>query len=444
MAEDEKPPTKRKRFFKMAKMTASVATSYASSRVKGVFQSDEEREAARSKMHSDAGEKIAETLGELKGAVMKVGQMASVATDLLPEEFTEALKGLQRGAPPMSYDVIAQQIERELGSPPELLFDSFDREPFAAASIGQVHHAVTDDGRPVVVKVQYPGVDDSVDGDLRQLKLALRASGMVHLNRHGFNLLFEELRARIIEELDYCLEADNVRLFNEMHADDDWVIVPQVVGERSSQRVLTLTYEEGDPLEALHDEPYTQEIRDEIGENLYRIYGTQLFKYHAVHGDPNPGNYAFRPDGTVVLYDYGCVKKLSPKMVCIYRDIMHAAMAQEFGAIDDLLFEMGARIPDSPDVPAEFYQRWYEVLLEEVVENEIFDYRESRHHIEVMKLLPEARKRLRSFQPPAEGAIINRVVGGLHNMFRKIGPRLRWIGLLQDHVAMAEELEREV
>lgn len=427
----------------MAKMTASVAGRVASSKVKGVFQSDDDKAEALRKLHATNGEKIAETLGELKGAVMKVGQMASVATDLLPEEFTNALKTLQKGAPPMSYEVIAEQIESELGSPPELLFESFEREPFASASIGQVHRAVTDDGRPVVVKVQYPGVDESVDGDLAQLKFALKASGMVHLNRHGFDLLFEELRARITEELDYCNEADNVRLFHEQHKDDDFILVPEVVGERSSQRVLTLTFEDGDPLEALHDEPYTQEVRDQIGENLYRIYGSQLFKYHAVHGDPNPGNYAFRPDGTVVLYDYGCVKKLSPRMVCIYRDIMYSALAQEFGEIDELLFEMGARIPDSPDVPDEFYRRWYQVLLEEVVENEMFDYRQSRHHIEVMKLLPEARKRIRSFQPPAEGAIVNRVVGGLHNMFRRIGPRLRWVGLLEEHVAYAADLERD-
>ena len=168
---------------KLAGMTASVATNYARGQVKGVFQDAETR--AREKARSDArsGELIAQTLGELKGAAMKVGQLASVARDILPDDLMSSLSSLQRDAPPMDYDVIAAQIERELGSPPELLFQRFDRTPFAAASIGQVHRACTDDGREVVVKVQYPGVDESVDSDIMHLKLALRASGLLSMRR---------------------------------------------------------------------------------------------------------------------------------------------------------------------------------------------------------------------------------------------------------------------
>ena len=134
-------------------MTASVAGNMAVTKVRSLFQNDEDAEAARAESHRESGNLIAQTLGELKGAVMKVGQMASIAHDVLPKELSEALGKLQREAPPMDYAVIAEQVERELGAPPERLFTRFDREPFAAASIGQVHRATTDDGREVVAMV---------------------------------------------------------------------------------------------------------------------------------------------------------------------------------------------------------------------------------------------------------------------------------------------------
>ncbi|MEO1268440.1 MAG: AarF/UbiB family protein, partial [Myxococcota bacterium] len=182
-----KPVSKSKRFFKLAGMTASVAGNYAKSKLKSVFKNAEESARQQAESYQESGERIAKTLGELKGAAMKIGQMASVASDVLPKELSSALKSLQNEAPPMSFDVIASQIEQEFGARPEILFNHFDPEPFAAASIGQVHRAQVDDGREVVVKVQYPGVDSSVDSDLAHLKLALRASGLVKMNRKAFN-----------------------------------------------------------------------------------------------------------------------------------------------------------------------------------------------------------------------------------------------------------------
>ena len=237
------PTSRRKRFFKLAGMTASVTGNFVKGQVKGLFQDKEARERDREALDAANGAKIAKTLGELKGAAMKIGQLASMAKDVLPSEVTSALTSLQREAPPMPFEVIRGQIEAELGSPPELLFERFDPEPFAAASIGQVHRARTDDGREVVCKVQYPGVDTSVDADVAQLKFALRASGLIRFRRQAVDGLFQELRDRLREELDYTNEAENVRRFQRLHQDDPHIITPDVVGERSSGRVLTLTYE---------------------------------------------------------------------------------------------------------------------------------------------------------------------------------------------------------
>ncbi|MFO0636951.1 MAG: AarF/UbiB family protein [Nannocystaceae bacterium] len=164
---NDRPATKGRRLLRLASMTAQVAGGYAKSRIKAVFQSPEAAARDRAETARSSGELIAKTLGELKGAVMKVGQMASIAKDILPRELAEALATLQREAPPMPYEVIEEQIERELGSSPATLFRRFDKTPFAAASIGQVHRATTDDGREVVVKVQYPGVDEAVDSTSR-------------------------------------------------------------------------------------------------------------------------------------------------------------------------------------------------------------------------------------------------------------------------------------
>src|SRR5688572_8825696 len=159
----DRPVSGGRRILRLAGLTTRVAGNYAASRVKSWFQSQDDAERSSERSHRRSGELIAATLGELKGAVMKVGQMASTARDLLPKEVADALSALQREAPPMPFEVIGEQIEREFGAPTETLFARFDRVPFASASIGQVHRAVTDDGREVVVKVQYPGVDDAVD-----------------------------------------------------------------------------------------------------------------------------------------------------------------------------------------------------------------------------------------------------------------------------------------
>lgn len=292
------PVSKGRRFLKLAGMTAAVATNYASGKLRAALGSDE---TASDALHRLNGERIARTLGELKGAAMKIGQMASIGSDLLPKELSDALGKLQRDAPPMAFEVIEAQIERELGEKVGLLFRDFDTTPFAAASIGQVHRARTDDGRDVVVKVQYPGVDASVDSDLGHLKLALRASGLVNrVHRKGLDRVFEELRARLHEELDYCNEADNVRRFHRFHADHEGIVVPDVVGERSAQRVLTLTYEPSDPLLKLDELNYTQEARDAIGRHLFRALSTQLFELRAIQSDPNPANYGFRDRKSVV------------------------------------------------------------------------------------------------------------------------------------------------
>ena len=419
------PPSRSKRFLKLAGMTASVAGNLAKTKVKALFQTDAEAAVAREEANRESGNRIAQTLGELKGAVMKVGQMASIAHDVLPKELSEALGKLQREAPPMEFEVIAAQVERELGSAPEVLFKRFEREPFAAASIGQVHRATTDDDREVVVKVQYPGVEDAVDSDLAQLKIALRASGIVNIGREALNASFREVRARLHEELDYTNEATNVRLFRDFHVGrHDFMVLPEVVGERSSKRVLTLTYEPGDHLTNLKTAGYSQAERDALGRNLFKMMCSQVFELGIIHADPNPGNFAFRRDGTIVLYDFGCAKRLREDIIVAYKDLIVEGIAEDWDAVDDALLRLEVRRPDGPRPDDAFYKSWRDTFADPFLDVAIFDYGRSTVHDEVVKLIPASIKRMASFQPATELIFLDRTVVGHYGNMRILESRV--------------------
>jgi len=438
-----KPPrSKGARFLRLAGMTTSVAARYAGSRVASLFGGRDEAAGILAQAHLESGRRIAKTLGELKGAVMKVGQMASIGTDWLPPELAEPLKALQKQAPPVDFEVIAAQVEAELGAAPPELFDRFDEEPFASASIGQVHRARTEDGREVVVKVQYPGVEASVDSDLAQLRVALGAAGLVRLPRAVMRELFRELRRQLHEELDYANEAANVRLFREIHAGDELVAIPDVVEERSSARVLTLTYEPGELLGEITPARHDQPFRDRVGWSLCRMIVAQVFEHGVLHADPNPANFGVRPDGTLVVYDFGCIKRLRPEIVEGYRAIVRAYLVEDYDGLDRGMAAIGARNPDGPDVDAEVYRTFRPIFLPVFDRERPFDYGASRMQAEVLGLAPRMRHLAGAFQPPVEGVLVNRVVAGHYGNLHRLGVRLRIMDLLAPHLEQRDGQER--
>lgn len=432
---DDSPSTKSERFFEMAKMTAGAAGNYASSRFKAMFQDEDSARDSKQSSDEKTGQLIADTLGDLKGAAMKVGQMLSLTEDLLPPELKKPLKKLQNEAPPMSYEVIAKQVESELGETPELLFDEFEKEPFASASIGQVHRAVTDDGRSVAVKIQYPAVDQSVDSDLDQFWFALKLSGLIESHQEeAFENLLEELKDRLHEELDYTNEATNVRVFQDMYEDTSWLVVPDVVGERSSKRVLTLTYEDGDNLQTVAD-TYPQQTRNKIGERVVHMLTSQLLEHATLHADPNAANYAFRENGDIVLYDYGCIRSFTPSFMETYAELLRCAVEPNLEPVDDLLFELGARTDKGPDVPLSLYEEWHGIMMQPFFENEYFDYGASTIHKDVSEKVSDTASKYRtSFQPVPELALIDRTGIGLYHNLREIGAVVPWKSILEEYL----------
>jgi predicted unusual protein kinase regulating ubiquinone biosynthesis (AarF/ABC1/UbiB family) len=417
-------------------MTASVAGDYARGRIKRLLQSEDEARADQAKQMERMGAQIASTLGELKGAAMKLGQMASVAADLLPKELASALQTLQKEAPPAAFSVIERQIQSEFDQPIERLFETFEPTPFAAASIGQVHRARVD-GQEVICKVQYPGVDAAVDSDMRHLKLTLLASGMLGVNKRvgkkALDAVFGEISLRMHEELDYCNESDNVRAFRAFHKRHAFVQVPEVIGHRSSKRVLTLAYAPGDNVRDFDALAYTSEERDRCGMNLWRAIESQIYDFGTLHADPNPANFAFKRDGTVIMYDFGCVKQLAPGVADGYRQLVVKGLAEDYRAVEDTLRALHVRRETGSEVPHAFYKRVRDWLALPFLATDTFDFGSSRLVQEAWeKLGSESLKHITAFQPSPEVVFLNRTLGGHYATFRAMRARLPVIALLRE------------
>lgn len=420
MTDDDKKNEKRfkattpaKRFFKLAGMSASITGNIAAQKVKGLFSDEASRQKSQEQLYADIGKQIAQTLGEMKGAVMKVGQIASQVKDILPEEVSQALEVLQKASPPMPYALIRRQIIKALGEPPEALFAEFNETPFAAASIGQVHRAITKDGREVVVKIQYPGVKESCDSDLRHLKRLLKLAGLVKVSSEVIDATFNEIRRTLHEELDYVHEGENLMFFADHYRNHPKVIVPELVKELSAETILTLTYVPGDSVADVKPPRYTQDTINELGYLIFETFGKQIYELHAVHSDPHPGNFAFRPDGTLIIYDFGAVKRIQPETIEKLRALIKDVMDGQLETIDAHLRKIGARTPDSADIPSSYYREWLDIVMEPFKDNTPFDFSKSRIHTRAArKAQADAMKYLGSFQPSPDTMYVDRVLTG--------------------------------
>ena len=403
-----------KRFMKLAGMTASIAGKAAKNSFKHLSSDEKKRIEARSELMKDVGLQIADTLGEMKGAVMKVGQIASQYKDMFPPEIAESLEKLQKDAPAMPYEVIKKQVERELGQPIEVSFAQFETTPFAAASIGQVHKAVLPSGQAVVVKVQYPDVDKNCDSDLKQVRMALKIAGVLNMDRKLQDQLFNEIRTSLHDELDYVKEAQNLAIFADFHRDDEGLIIPKVIASHSAKRVLTLTEEMGEPLSVAAT--WDNDIKQKIAKRLFHFSAGQLFELYRMHCDPHPGNFAFRPDGSVIAYDFGGIRSYSDAEVQLFRRFITHAIRADTTALEQDLVTLGIRRDDDEIIPRQFYQDWLNICLKPLAippyYNGEFDYGESKIHFEVMDQLKSSLKYFKQFQPSATTIMVDRTVSG--------------------------------
>jgi predicted unusual protein kinase regulating ubiquinone biosynthesis (AarF/ABC1/UbiB family) len=266
----------------------------------------------------------------------------------------------------MAPELSAEVLVRELGRAPEQLFAEWDPIPIAAASIGQVHRAMTHDGMPVAVKVQYPGVDEAIRADLGNAGLLFQAMGMMFPGLEPGPLV-DELRSRLLEELDYVLEAAHQRLFAAYYAGHPFIHVPKVVDALSSARVLTTELADG----ARFDEVITwsQTERDLAGETIFRFVFRSLYRLHAFNGDPHPGNYLFHPGGRVTFLDFGLVKRFDAAEVDVFERMIEAMVIdRDVAAFRSVIEAVGLLKPGMPfdDQQVEdYFGHFYEFVLED-------------------------------------------------------------------------------
>jgi hypothetical protein len=281
---------------------------YASNAPRLFAAAGESRQQLRNDLALQTAEDVATTLGAMKGVMMKLGQMASYVDDGLAPSVRRTLSRLQDSVPPMSAELAAGVVTEELGQPPERAFARWDPVPIAAASIGQVHRAITHDGRAVAVKVQYPGIAESMAADLDNVSL-LRRMLKITAPSQDVEALITELRDRILEELDYRREAENQQMMAAYYDGHPTIHVPGIVPELSTRRVVTSELSTGARFAELAT--WSQEERDLAAETIYRFVFRSLYEAHAFNGDPHPGNYLFHGGGRVTFLDFGLVKHFS-------------------------------------------------------------------------------------------------------------------------------------
>jgi predicted unusual protein kinase regulating ubiquinone biosynthesis (AarF/ABC1/UbiB family) len=343
---------------------ARTGGSYALHRARRSFASAERQRQLDTAFELRTAEQITEALGDMKGALMKLGQMASYLDQGLPEHVREALAGLQQNAPPMSAELAAGVVEAELGAPPETVFAEWDPLPLASASIGQVHRAITHDDRAVAVKVQYPGIDDAIRSDLEGADALFGALGMLFPGLDPEPLV-EELRTRLLEELDYRLEADHQQLFADAYRDHPFIHVPEVVGDLSTARVLTTELAEGARFDELST--WDQAERDLAAETIFRFVFRSLYRLQVFNGDPHPGNYLFRPGGHVTFLDFGLVKRFEPHELDDFGAMIQAMVldrdAARFRATVERVGLLASGAPFTDEEVEDYFSHFYEFVL---------------------------------------------------------------------------------
>ncbi|HEX5527623.1 MAG TPA: AarF/ABC1/UbiB kinase family protein [Solirubrobacterales bacterium] len=345
MSDDSKIPKGRvRRSAKLGSIVGVQGARYAGTKAANVGRSEEESKERLEQRHLETAMKMVGALGQMKGAAMKLGQFASfIDTEFIPEEYREIyqeqLAKLRTDAPAMPWEKVEKVLAEEYdGEPLAELFAEFEQEAFAAASIGQVHRAELLDGRAVAVKIQYPGIAEALDADLRNAGTIVRLARAIAPGLDA-KAIAEELRERVTEELDYEYEAQNQRTFSRAYREHPFIYVPEVVTRLSRRRVLVTELVEGKGFEEIKELPHSE--RSRFGEIVYRGSFGSIYHLQHFNADPHPGNYILMDDGRVAFLDFGMTKKLDREQILLEQRAFDAASRNDPEAFRQALHDLG-------------------------------------------------------------------------------------------------------
>lgn len=382
---------------------------------------------------SDHAGKLVKSLGNMKGPLMKVGQILSTIPEALPAEYSKEFQQLQSNAPPMGWPFVKRRMKAELGPNWDNKFKSFDKEASAAASLGQVHRAISLDDKPLACKLQYPDMQSTIEADLKQLKLIFSLY-------EGYdktiktNQIHQELSERLREELDYTLEAKYTKLYEHILRHEQHVHVPKVEDSLSTDRLLTSSWLEGEPIMNFVDKDI--KTRNTLAMNMFRAWYVPLYNYGVIHGDPHLGNYTVRKDLSINLLDFGCVRIFPAQfigaVIGLYKaletnDMDMAVHAYETWGFKDLSKEQ-----------VETLNIWASFLYGPILEDKTRPIGEVTNGIYGRETAEKVHKKLRelgTIEIPREFVFMDRAALGLGSVFLHLKAELNWYQIFNELIA---------
>jgi predicted unusual protein kinase regulating ubiquinone biosynthesis (AarF/ABC1/UbiB family) len=406
---------------------------------------EEELEARRRVLQSakKTAESMLKTLGEMKGLPLKFGQMASYIDGLAPpgyeDKFQRVLVKLQQKAPPLSPEAAVKVVREDLGDHPRELFAEWESEPFAAASVGQVHRAVTRAGERVAVKVQYPGIDKAIENDLKSLSMLETLIAPIG-RRYQTKETLQEIKSVFLAELDYRLEAETVDEFRRIHAEDRDIVIPRVVRSLSTKRVLTLELIGGVDY-ATFCERAPQADRNAAGETLARFMFRAFWKHGLLYADPHPGNYRFLGGGRVAFLDFGCHKQLDAPLVDGMKGYIVALQQGDMPAFYEACTEVLGYDPADRE-SFELYTEYAKLVVQPFVVDGPFRFTKEFARESVAFLVRGGKKLV--FKPnealpnlptpvrmPSDLTFVNRLQWGFSSVLAGLGAEANWRRLVE-------------
>ncbi len=428
------PTTKAQRSARFVKTGMQVGGNYIKHYSKKLFNPDLDR----TELNKDNAADIYNSLSELKGSALKVAQMLSMDKNLLPQAYTDKFSQSQYNAPPLSGPLIVQTFKKYFGKSPDKIYDKFDAKSSNAASIGQVHQAELN-GKKLAVKIQYPGVADSISSDLKLVKpFAFRIMG---ISGKDLDIYMNEVEERLLEETDYELEVRRSIEFSTACANLDNVVFPNYYPELSSKRIITMDWLEGKHLKEFLQTNPSQKLRNQVGQALWDFYNFQQHELRAVHADPHPGNFMITPEGNLGVIDFGCIKEMPEDFYYPFFSLTASNLLENKEETIKAFRLLDMIRPNDTPQQIEFYYGMYKQMIGLFAKPYINDYFDFGDDAFVNELYSYGEKisKMPEFKQPRgvkHFIYVNRTNFGLYNMLHDLNAKVK-TNTYKPHVVLA-------